>query len=328
MLSAWKHSSTLAFPLQVGSRLLGLLLLDFGEEPGPHTEEERALVGAVGRLVALVMERERLWRERAEARANELALRDATQRMDTFLGMAGHELKTPLTVIKGSLQLAKWQAQQAGGREDGDEQEGDEGLEPLPRMLARAEQQVNRLTRLVNDLIEVSRIHRDALEMHMERCDLSAIVRAAVEEQRVVFPARTIHLEEHAQQEAPVFADADRIGQVMSNYLTNALKYSASDQPVEVRMERGGRDIRVLVRDQGPGLTSEQQEQVWDRFHRVQDIKVQDGSSLGLGLGLFICRMIIEQHHGQVGLESTPGEGSTFWFSLPLLQKAQRKQRQ
>jgi signal transduction histidine kinase len=278
--------------------------------------------------VALVMERERLWRERAEARANELALRDATQRMDTFLGMAGHELKTPLTVIKGSLQLAKWQAQQAGGREDGDEQEGDEGLEPLPRMLARAEQQVNRLTRLVNDLIEVSRIHRDALEMHMERCDLSAIVRAAVEEQRVVFPARTIHLEEHAQQEAPVFADADRIGQVMSNYLTNALKYSASDQPVEVRMERGGRDIRVLVRDQGPGLTSEQQEQVWDRFHRVQDIKVQDGSSLGLGLGLFICRMIVEQHHGQVGLESTPGEGSAFWFSLPLLQKAQRKQRQ
>lgn len=326
-LTVWEHASTLVLPLQAGPRLLGVLLLDYGETRRAQAKEERTLVGAVGRLVALVIERERLWREWAEARANELALQEAARHMDTFLGIAGHELKTPLTVIKGSLQLARWNTQRAVTKQNEDAHAGDDQLEPLPNLLGRAEHQVNRLTRLVNDLIEVSRIHTDALEMHMEPCDLAALVRAAVEEQCVVFPARTIHLEEPSPQGLPVFADADRIGQVMTNFLTNALKYSPSDQLVEVRIERREPHIHVRVRDRGPGLTKEQQGHVWDRFHRVQDIKVQDGSSLGLGLGLFICRMIIEQHHGQVGVESIPGEGSTFWFSLPLLQMSQKKKR-
>lgn len=139
----------------------------------------------------------------------------------------------------------------------------------------------------------------------------------AVREQRLAWPQRPIPVE-MPYEPVPVTADAERIGQVVTNYLTNALKYSAEDLPVVVslRMERGA--ARVAVHDEGPGLTPEQAEQVWERFHRVPGIEVRSGSGVGLGLGLHISRTIVERHGGVVGVESVPGEGATFWFTLPV----------
>lgn len=284
------------------------------------------LIGFIISVVASRMQQARaeavnawLLHEYTEARANELAALEATQRMDTFLGIASHELRTPLTVIKGNLQLAKWKAQGKSYKQNDDADKAGNGIDSLAELLVHAEQQVNRLTRLVDDLTEVSRLHTNKIEMWMEACDLCAIVRKMVEEQRALAPTRIIHLELDSSCPLLVHADAVRIGQVVTNYLSNALKYSPNEQPVEVRIEQGERDVRVLVHDRGPGLTSQQQEQIWERFHRVEGINVQSGSSVGLGLGLYISRMIIEQHQGRVGVESTPGEGSTFWFTLPSL---------
>ncbi len=115
--------------------------------------------------------------------------------------------------------------------------------------------------------------------------------------------------------------DADRIGQVVTNYVSNALKYSAPDRPVAVSLRVANGEATVRVRDEGPGLTPEQQQHIWDRYRRVQGVAIQDnaqGAGGGLGLGLYISRGIIEQHGGRVGVESAPSQGSTFWFTLPL----------
>jgi signal transduction histidine kinase len=114
-------------------------------------------------------------------------------------------------------------------------------------------------------------------------------------------------------------ADTQRIGQAVTNYLTNALKYSPADRPVTVGLQVDDQQAQLWVRDQGPGLAPEEQEQIWERYYRVQGIEVQSGSGVELGLGLHVCRTIIELHQGQVGVQSTPGQGSTFWFRLPLV---------
>ena len=305
-------------PMFVGDQLVGTLTLDYGSAKHEYSAEEIALAKAVAKLAALVIERERLLYERAKARASELALRESNRRMDEFLGMAGHELRTPLTAIKGNIQLARRQLKKNISPGELSTEDLSNKLKLVEELLERAERQVRLQNRLVGDLLDVSRIQADKIELNMEPCDLFTIVREAVQDQSQLTSSRTICLNLPPEEIIPVVADADRIGQVVTNYLTNALKYSAVDQPVEVSLQVEEKLARVSVRDEGPGLSAEEQQYIWERFHQVERIKVQSGSSGGLGLGLHICRTIIERHRGQVGVESTPGEGSTFWFTLPL----------
>jgi signal transduction histidine kinase len=238
--------------------------------------------------------------------------------MDEFLGIVSHELRTPLTTIKGNIQLSQLRLRSILRELSADEEVLRGMLEETQTMLARAERQVNVQNRMVSDLLDISRLEADKLELRLAPCDLATIVRETVEDQRSVTPTRTIHLELADGEIAPIMADAERIGQVLSNYLTNALKYSPADRPVEVQLQKEDGTVRVLVRDSGPGLTPAEQEQIWEPFYQVQGIKRQQGSSVGLGLGLYICRAIVEQHQGEAGVESTKGQGSTFWFTLPL----------
>jgi PAS domain S-box-containing protein len=265
-----------------------------------------------------ITERERMQREREEAHANELALREANRRMDDFLGIVSHELRTPLTTIKGNIQLARLRLRSSLREVPADNDVLRNMLEEIQLMLERAERQANVQNRMVSDLLDISRLQADKLELHLVPFDLATIVRQMVEDQRSTTPKRALYLEMTEEETAPVNADPERIGQVLNNYLTNALKYSPVDRPVEVQLKKEGNVVRVLVRDEGPGLTPSEQEQVWDRFYQVEGIKRQRGSSVGLGLGLYICLVIIEQHQGEVGIESVKGEGSTFWFTLPL----------
>lgn len=302
-------------PMRVGQTLVGVLRLDREAKEELYSDQNKpALISAVAQLGALVLEHERLQCERVAAQANEQALRETNAHMDTFLGMAGHELKTPLTSIKLSLQLAERRMQRLVEHETVVANDG----APLLELLAHAQRQVERLNRLVNDLLNLSRVRVGKLDLHLEPTDLAVIVREAVEEQRQANPARTLVVQFPADQRVPITADADRIGQVVINYLTNALKYSPAVRPVVVGIDVADHEARVWVRDQGPGLPAEEQERIWERFHQVKEIKVQSGSGVGLGLGLHICRTIIERHQGQVGVESAPGQGSTFWFILPL----------
>jgi signal transduction histidine kinase len=104
----------------------------------------------------------------------------------------------------------------------------------------------------------------------------------------------------------------------VGNFVSNALKYSRDDQPVEVRVQVVGSTACVCVRDTGVGVPLTEQEEIWARFHRATGVAIQSGSDVGLGIGLHISKTIVERHHGQVGLQSVPGQGSTFWFTVPL----------
>jgi signal transduction histidine kinase len=191
-------------------------------------------------------------------------------------------------------------------------------LRRLRRLLESSDRQLSHLARLVSDLLDVSRIQAGKMELRPEPCDLLDIVAEAVEGQRVVWPDRRISLDLAGLTSLALVADADRVGQVVTNYLTNALKYSAPDQPVDVRACVGAGQARVAVCDHGPGLTPDKQEHVFESFYRAPGIEQLSGSGAGLGLGLHICKTIIERHGGAVGVESVPGAGSTFWFTLPL----------
>ncbi len=313
----------LTVPMTISETLVGLLLLDHGGDAHGYTADEIALAKAVAKLGALVIERERLLRERAAAHANELALREANQRMDEFMGIASHELKTPLTTIKGYVQLVSRRLQNSSRQEHVKLPELQQTLATSAELLERSDVQIARLTRLVNELLDASRIQANKLEFHMRPCNLTQIVREAVQNQQYEDTHRPITLELSTIQPLPIVADVDRIGQVVINYLSNALKYSPPETPVAVRVTVDGQTVRVSVRDEGPGLATKEQTLIWERFYRVEGIEVQSGSGVGLGLGLHICRTTIERHGGQIGVDSIPGAGATFWFMLPLAQNDQ-----
>ena len=315
--------SGLMTPMCLGEEVVGILLMDYGEQDhAVSSTEETRLTKAISRLGALVLEREQLRHRWAETHASELALRTTKEHMDTFLGMASHELKGPLTIIKLSLQMTERRLLQSARSTAEAAKGGGAALASFQEQLISTEGQVERLERLVNDLLDVSRIQADKLDLRLEQADLAAIVREAVEAQGLVQPDRTIRLLFPAELRVPVHVDAGRTEQVLTNYLTNALKYSPADRPVEVGISVEEQQARVWVRDQGPGLPEEEQERIWERFHRVPGIEDQSGTGIGLGLGLHICRTIIEQQHGQVGVESSPGKGSTFWCTVPLASAA------
>jgi len=313
--------SVLVAPLRLGGELIGVLVIDHGAPEHTYAAQERALAGAVAQLAALVLERERLQREYAAAQASELALRAAHRQMDDFLSMASHELRTPLTSVKAYIQVAQRRLRQIGSETQPCE------AAALAAQVASAQVPLERanlhsdvLNRLVGDLLDASRIQAHRLEMRPSRCDLAALVREAVEEQQLAWPERVIALTEDSIHYVELCADADRLKQVVTNFLTNALKYAPADQPIYVGLLVEGDCARVFVRDLGPGLPPEEQERIWDRFHRTEEVRTQNGTESGLGLGLYISRGIVELHGGAVGVQSAPGAGSTFFFTLPLAQ--------
>ncbi|MFI5274374.1 MAG: PAS domain-containing protein, partial [Ktedonobacterales bacterium] len=276
---AYGAAKTLVLPLCLHGRYIGSLSVGYGATPHDYTADEVALASAVAQLTVLVLERERLLREREVARASVLALEEANRRMDEFLGIASHELRTPLTTLKANLQIAARRVQQLAQATDRPRAEADtELVVALHAILARANLAADRQSRLVNDLLDVSRIQAGELEMRPAVFDLRALVAACVEEARLAAPTRRIEQAPCHVDALPVFADDDRINQVVANFLSNALKYSSPHTLIVVSLAARDGHARVSVRDRGPGLPPDEVPRVWERFLQVPGNAMEHGT--------------------------------------------------
>lgn len=251
----------------------------------PMRDETGAIVGAVN-IVRDVTERRRLERQKEE-----------------FLSIASHELRTPLTSIKVLAQFVASELRAAGIPD----------LEKSARIMERS---IARMERLVNDLLDVSRIDAGKLTLRSARCDLVDLCRHVIDEaSRATGRAITF---ESPHGELFCRADEDRIGQAISNLLSNAIKYSMAEHPVTLSLSTRDGEALLGVRDYGVGIPSETLPQLFQRFYRAPGIEVQFGSGVGLGLGLYITRELVERHGGRIWVESASGVGSVFWLALPI----------
>lgn len=245
--------------------------------------------------------------------------KEMDQQKDAFIGVISHELRTPLTAIKGNIQLVKRQLRALTRVPHSLPQGIQATIVAAEERIGRALHQIEVQNRLINDLLDVSRIAANKLELSPQLCDITRIVRNNAEDIQATAMMRTINLQLPEYDTVLVMADPDRVGQVISNYITNALKYSDINEPITVGMDIEATKVRIWVTDRGPGLNAEERKQVWNRFYQSRHIPVRSGSGMGLGLGLYICQTLIKRLDGDVGVDSVPGQGSTFWFTLPLM---------
>lgn len=259
----------------------------------------RELEGRVEQRTLQLQEALQLLKQRAAElqRANE-ELTALDHLKSEFVSMVSHELRAPLTNINGSIELLM---------SDGD-------VEPSQRaMLNIIRDQTQRLTRLVQGILNVSRIEAGRLSLRQEPLDVGYVVTRVAQNTRSASP-RQIFVD-LPPQPLVAWADMDRVEEVLTNLVDNALKYSPPDSPVRLFGHVANHQIVIAVSDSGIGIPPEQLERIFEKFHRVD--RSDNRETYGHGLGLYIARGLVEALGGQMWAESEPGRGSTFYFSLP-----------
>ncbi|WP_439696753.1 ATP-binding protein [Mucilaginibacter sp. AW1-7] len=226
-------------------------------------------------------------------------LKELQQQKDDFISIASHELKTPMTSLKGSLQLLERLVNNLTSP-------------MLPKLIAQSSRSMHKITALVEDLLNLSRINQDRLQLTKSAFVLSKIVSAGSSEIRLAEEYKIIVT---GDLELEVFADEHQIDQVLVNFINNAVKYAPRSKDIIVSIEKINDMARVSVTDKGPGIHPDEVKRIFERYYRVETAGFQTG---GLGLGLYISAEIIKKHEGRIGVESEPGKGSTFWFTIPI----------
>jgi PAS domain S-box-containing protein len=220
-----------------------------------------------------------------------------------FIKMANHELKTPVTTIKGYVQLLK-------------KMRGDSDDKFLVNSLNTIENQVNKLNLLIGDLLDISRMESGNLPLNKKEFSLVGLVTETIEDIKASEQSHHINFELKHPSDIEVYADKDRITQVLNNLLTNAIKYSPTSKMVNVALFVEGKYAVVSVEDFGIGMDNEELNKIFERFYRVSGD--DEETFPGFGIGLFIVKDILERHDGTIRVESKKDQGSTFYFSLPL----------
>ncbi len=280
--------SLLVVPLRGKERVCGTLGVVRDLAGRPYGEEDRLLLQSLADRAALAIEDARLYG----------AATEAVRLRDDFLSVAGHELKTPLSALRLQIQMLARTVREAASTPG------------LAERVEKAEKTSERLGALMDELLDAGRISAGRLKLRPEALDLAALARDAVGRMSEALARAGCEVRLFTDTPTPGRWDKLRLEQVVSNLLSNAAKYG-SGQPVEVRVEAEGAHARFIVRDGGIGISAEDQARIFDRYERAVTEKEFQG------LGLWICREIVSAHGGEIRVQSTPGQGSTFTVELP-----------
>jgi PAS domain S-box-containing protein len=230
------------------------------------------------------------------------------QRKDDFIKMASHELKTPITSINGYVQLL------LNIYNESETEKLQMSRSTVKSSLGTIAKQVTKLTRLISELLDLSKIESGKLELHCAEFDLEEMVEETVQDIRHTTSRHAIIVE--SQFEGKIYGDKDRIGQVLTNLLNNAIKYSPDAERVEVRVRGNNKNVSVRLRDFGIGIDKKEHCKIFERFYRVEGKTEQ--TYPGFGIGLFIAGEIIHRHGGTIDVKSEKGRGSDFTINLPI----------
>lgn len=279
--------SYLAVPVlsQSGAVLGGLF---FGHpDAGKFQQEHEDLVAAIASQAAIALDNARLYQE----------VNKQSQRKDQFINFASHELKTPLTTIKGYIQASK------------------KIKIPMEEVSGKIEKQITRLEHIIDDLLDVSRIKLEKVEYHFEKVSLHKLIHDNID--LVSTSQHSIRLDLPAM-DIQITVDYLKMSQVITNILSNAIKYSKPGTKVRVSAVVIGDEIQISVADEGIGIAESEWKNIFNEFYRIsahaQQVK-------GMGLGLFIAKEIVEGHSGKIWVESRAGQGATFFIQLPVERK-------
>jgi len=281
-------TSALIVPLRAHERVLGCITLGMSESGRHVGERELAFTEELARLAALALENAKLYR----------TARQATQARDEVLGIVAHDLRSPLSAISMSAQLIERHFQQGKtGRSTQD-------------MVVLIQRMAQRMGRLVEDLLDISRLEAGQLSVILLDWPPGPLVSEALEQVRATATGLSLHTDV-ADALPEVRADRHRVIQVLCNLLGNAVKFTPEGGHITAGVRAEGDMLRFWVTDTGPGIAPEHQPHLFNRFWQARR-----DDPRGAGLGLAICKSLVEAHGGRIGVESTPGQGSTFWFSL------------
>ncbi len=248
-----------------------------------------------------IYEQSRKLKEVQATLLDEIAYRkEAERKKDEFISIASHELKTPLTSVKGYVQLL--------------ERSIDKGdHKTIKNHLHKAQVQLEKLNNLIADLLDISKIESGKMKFNMHPFCLNHMLENVIE---IMYQSNPeFNIIKSLPEPCSIYADEARIEQVVVNFLTNAIKYAPGTSEIHICAEIRGDQLYLSVRDQGIGMLPEQQQYVFDKFYRVEETSQR---FQGLGIGLFISAEIIRRHQGKIGVHSVYGEGSEFFFSIPV----------
>lgn len=310
--------SYLGVPIPVEDEIIGVLSVQSMTQEGRFTEEDKNLLSTIAINVGVALHNAELYEEAREAKAR---AEDANEAKSAFLSTVSHELRTPLTSVLGFAKIIRKRlVDKVFPAVQSDDPKLKRTMDQIGENLDVVVSEGERLTSLINDVLDLAKIESGRMEWNMKPTFIQDVIGRAVSATSSLFDQKKLSLKKNIPETLPLInGDVDKLIQVVINLLSNAVKFTDKGG-VSIEAYQDKNQVIVEVQDTGVGIAEEDRHKVFERFRQAGDTLTDKPK--GTGLGLPICREIIEHHGGIIWMKSEPGQGSTFFFSLPIIGEA------